>query len=293
MGSPTRVSMQNSFRCRKIIWLSLLPLLGSGFPAEGEGVSPPAGGGLPLSQFRVIAAQGAQKDVFHAGLEITLQPTALTYWRQPGDAGVPPSFSFEGSENLASARVLYPAPKRIREDEGEAFGYQDKVVFPVLITPKNIARPVALKVIADYAVCERICMPVRVKAEINLPVPEPAAQDKALGEAEAKVPQALALEDLNGKLKISPVAGAKQPSWQLKWNGPTPMTDLFAEAGAGWYFETKKTAENEFSIVAVDVPNDENTSGKATTTSVALTITGFPRSYTFTVPLDASGLPHP
>src|SRR5207247_8452494 len=53
-----------------------------------------------------------------------------TYWRSPGDAGgVPPEFDWQGSENLAAARVKYPAPHRLHDDKaGDAVGYKDGVI---------------------------------------------------------------------------------------------------------------------------------------------------------------------
>ena len=66
-----------------------------------------------------------------AGFEIALSPGAITYWRDPGDAGLPPTLDFSGSDNVASVEPEFPAPKRIKEaDGGEAFGYDGGVVFP-------------------------------------------------------------------------------------------------------------------------------------------------------------------
>src|SRR6187397_1512976 len=59
------------------------------------------------SSIRLVAG-GTQGGALRAGIEIKLQPGWKTYWRYPGDSGVPPSFSFAGSENLASAEVLFP-----------------------------------------------------------------------------------------------------------------------------------------------------------------------------------------
>ncbi len=227
-----------------------------------------------------------QEQVFHAGLEIKLGPGALTYWRQPGDAGVPPYFSFEGSENLGKAQVLYPAPSRIKEDEGEAFGYQEKVIFPVLVTPQDKSRTVTLKVKANYAVCERICIPVTAQAQLSLPVPVGSAQDRAVADAEASVPERLLAAELSEKLEIRREEAATQPSWHLQWKGAEPMTDLFSEAEAGWYFTTKKTSDkNGFLIVAEDIPSDQMT------TSVSLTLTSAAHSYEFTIPLQVGQHP--
>ena len=53
-----------------------------------------------------------------AAFEVRLAPGAITYWRNPGDAGVPPTFDFTGSQNVARVDPIFPAPKRISEPDG-------------------------------------------------------------------------------------------------------------------------------------------------------------------------------
>ena len=65
------------------------------------------------SQARLIAGGG---DL--AGFEIALAPGAITYWRDPGDAGLPPTLDFSASDNVASVEPEFPAPKRIMEADG-------------------------------------------------------------------------------------------------------------------------------------------------------------------------------
>ena len=86
------------------------------------------------SQARLIAGGG---DL--AGFEIALAPGAITYWRDPGDSGLPPTLDFSLSENVASVEPEFPAPKRIKEaDGGEAFGYDSGVD---LSLPGQASRP--------------------------------------------------------------------------------------------------------------------------------------------------------
>src|SRR5260370_31340600 len=66
------------------------------------------------SSARLIAAAPAA-GVLQAGVEIKLAPGAITYWRNPGDSGLLPTISFEGSANLAQARVSFPAPRRLAD----------------------------------------------------------------------------------------------------------------------------------------------------------------------------------
>src|SRR5580693_3798463 len=75
---------------------------------------------------RLVA--GAQRGagaatIHHAGIEIRLAPGWKTYWRYPGDSGVPPRFDFSKSDNVQSLEVLWPAPRRFSDDDGDSIGY--------------------------------------------------------------------------------------------------------------------------------------------------------------------------
>ena len=105
-----------------------------------------------------------------AGFEIRLAPGAITYWRDPGDAGLPPTLDFSASENVASVGLEFPAPKRITEaDGGEAFGYDGGVIFPLRVKPRDPAKPATLRLNADFAVCEKVCLPAKARLTLTLP----------------------------------------------------------------------------------------------------------------------------
>ena len=89
------------------------------------------------SSARLLAEAGPSGGVYRAGVEIALAPRTITYWRQPGDSGAPPVFDFAGSENLAAAEVSYPVPKHIDEAGLIVAGYDESVVFPLRVTPKD------------------------------------------------------------------------------------------------------------------------------------------------------------
>ena len=137
---------------------------------------------------RLIA--GAQRGtVRRAGIEIRLAPGWKTYWRYPGDSGIPPRFDFSHSKNVKSVTVRYPAPHRLTDESGTSIGYKHGVVFPLDIVVQNAAQPVMLAVKADYAVCEKICIPAEGKAELNV-TGRPGVQDGWLKQNDALVPVA-------------------------------------------------------------------------------------------------------
>jgi DsbC/DsbD-like thiol-disulfide interchange protein len=107
------------------------------------------------SATRLIAASPSKdKSTVRAGVEFRMDPGWHTYWRYPGDSGVPPRFDFDASENLRAVKVLYPAPHAFKDESGTSIGYLEHVIFPVQVTPRDPKKPVRLKLTVNYAVCQ-------------------------------------------------------------------------------------------------------------------------------------------
>ena len=145
------------------------------------------------SAIRLIAGSPAAGKTAppRAGIQIRLKPGWHTYWRYPGDAGVPPRFDFGGSQNVKAVEVLWPAPQRIPEESLVAIGYTGDLTLPLVIVPQNAAKPVVLRLKLDYAVCEKLCVPAEGRSELVL-AGGPSSLDAALAAAAARVPQKVA-----------------------------------------------------------------------------------------------------
>src|SRR3982751_5880885 len=95
------------------------------------------------------------------------QPGWKTYWRMPGDSGVPPLFDFSKSDNVEAVTVMWPAPQKFDDGAGgHSIGYHDQIVLPLKIVAKSADKPTILRADISYAVCEKICIPVEAKAEL-------------------------------------------------------------------------------------------------------------------------------
>jgi DsbC/DsbD-like thiol-disulfide interchange protein len=126
-----------------------------------------------------------------AGVQIRLDPGWKTYWRMPGDSGIPPEFDWSGSRNLKSAQVLWPAPRRFEDAGGTGLGYADEVIFPILIEPENPGEPIALRLDLHYGTCETLCIPNDAELALDLPA-DPASgkgNDVLLHQALKRVPE--------------------------------------------------------------------------------------------------------
>src|SRR5262245_6478586 len=106
--------------------------------------------------------------VLLGGIAIQLEPGWKTYWRTPGDSGVPPRFDFSKSDNVEAVTVLWPAPTKFDDGAGGlSLGYKKQVVLPLRIVAKNNDKPVTLRVAINYAVCDKLCIPVEASSELT------------------------------------------------------------------------------------------------------------------------------
>ncbi len=170
----------------------LLVVLGAGGARAAADVSPWDGDARSAARLIAGARPAGQGAPLRAGIEIRLSRGWHTYWRYPGDAGVPPRFDFAGSQNVKAVEVLWPAPRRLPEAGLTAIGYDRDVIFPLRVTALDPAKPVTLQAKLDYAICEKLCVPAQAKSELAL-AGGASAQEARLTEAEARVPQKVAL----------------------------------------------------------------------------------------------------
>ncbi len=95
-----------------------------------------------------------------AAFRIDLHEGWKTYWRAPGETGIPPQFDWSRSRNVASVQFHWPRPG-IHENAGvRTIGYKDALVLPVEITPIDPAQPVHVDVQMQLGVCEVVCIPL-------------------------------------------------------------------------------------------------------------------------------------
>jgi DsbC/DsbD-like thiol-disulfide interchange protein len=124
-------------------------------------------------------------------LDIQLQPGWKTYWRDPGDAGVPPTIDISANPDIAGAQFDFPAPQRHDEGDFKWAGYDYSLGLPVTFTLKDPAGPATIDAAVFLGVCETICVPVQAKLAID-PADDPDNPDdaSAVSAAFAAIPPA-------------------------------------------------------------------------------------------------------
>lgn len=121
---------------------------------------------------RLLSAQNSitkNMETLDAAVEIILEPEWHTYWRTPGDIGLPPQFDWENSENLKSATVSWPVPKRYETEGFQNFVFFDRVVLPVRIKPVKSEEDIKLDLTVKAMVCKDICIPQTMSVHLEIP----------------------------------------------------------------------------------------------------------------------------
>jgi DsbC/DsbD-like thiol-disulfide interchange protein len=227
--------------------------------------------------------------VLLGGVGFQLQPGWKTYWRTPGDSGVPPRFDFSKSENVEAVTVLWPAPTKLDDGAGgHSMGYHDQIVLPLRIVAKAADKPVTLRADINYAVCEKLCIPV--EASIELPFTSTAStEDSALLAALDTVPKPANVGDPN-PLTIRDVKREGKSTVLVDVVSPdTKPVNLFVEGPTpDWGLPVPKLLEKSppgvkrFAFELDGVPPGVNPDGAA----LKLTLVGGDRSYEFNINLE-------
>jgi DsbC/DsbD-like thiol-disulfide interchange protein len=227
--------------------------------------------------------------VLLGGVAIQLQPGWHTYWRTPGDSGVPPHFDFSKSDNVEAVTMLWPAPQRFDDGAGgTSLGYVKQIVLPLRIIAKNAEKPVTLRANINYAICEKLCIPVEANAELAF-ASVASTEDSALSEALAAVPKPanvgdphpLTILDVRREGKTGVLVDAVAPEGKdvsLFVEGPTP----------DWALPVPKLIEHSppgirrFSFELDGLPPGASPDGAA----LKLTLVGGDQAYEFNVNLN-------
>src|SRR5580700_7361957 len=175
-----------------IVTMALAALAG---PAAARAQDASSWDKQPHAQARLIAGsvmKSADATYLHAGVEIRLDAGWKTYWREPGDSGVPPTFDFTGSENVKSVTVEWPAPEKFPDGAGgNSIGYMGRVVLPLRVFANDAAKPSLLRLQLAYAICGNLCVPA--EAKLGIALSGNGAEESMIEKEEQRVPRRVAL----------------------------------------------------------------------------------------------------
>ena len=138
------------------------------------------------------------------GLLIEHQPHWHTYWKNPGDSGLPTSLAWTLPEGVQAGEIQWPTPKKLPVGPLMNFGYEGRLLLPVPVAvtaaPAGDTLPVRLQ--AEWLVCKDVCIPESGEFALDVPVRAATAANGALFEAaRAAQPQPVAGADAKARVE--------------------------------------------------------------------------------------------
>ncbi|MFO1087165.1 MAG: protein-disulfide reductase DsbD family protein [Reyranellaceae bacterium] len=132
---------------------------------------------------------------FWVGLRQTIRPKWHTYWKNPGDSGLPIEIRWTLPEGVKADPIVWPTPHLFDVSGIINYGFQDEAMLLVRIVPPADFKGSALAITADtnWLVCEDVCIPEEAKLSLDLPIgnaatPAPPATLAIFDKARRNVP---------------------------------------------------------------------------------------------------------
>lgn len=107
------------------------------------------------------------------GLRLQHIPHWHTYWRNPGDSGLPTTLSWTLPDGGSASDIQWPAPQRLPLGPLVNYGYEGELLLPLSYTAPANAQPgstLRLQAAATWLVCRDICIPENATLNLALPV---------------------------------------------------------------------------------------------------------------------------
>ncbi|HET9977199.1 MAG TPA: thioredoxin family protein [Burkholderiaceae bacterium] len=190
------------------------------------------------------------------GLAIQHQPHWHTYWKNPGDSGLPTTMTWTLPAGVAAGEIAWPTPKRLPVGPLVNYGYEDRLLLPVplAVAPDFKASTLDVKLAAQWLVCKDVCIPQQGEFSLSVPVQSTTAAHAALFDAAQRAvpreaPAAKASAELANNAQVLRVAIDGLPA-ALHGTG----LEFFAEAPGVIEHAAKPVARWDGATWRADVP---------------------------------------
>lgn len=142
-------------------------------------------------RMRLVALPPDAAGHIRAGLQIEPKPGWITYWREPGNSGIPPQITIAPQSGVTLDAISYPVPNHIADGKVEDIGYGAPVTLPLSLTASK-AGPVAIDATAFIGICKDICIPFQAQFSLKIgAVGQSRPQEEMiLRNAAARLPEA-------------------------------------------------------------------------------------------------------
>ncbi|MBY5784018.1 cytochrome C biogenesis protein [Rhizobium leguminosarum] len=141
-------------------------------------------------RMRLVALAPDAGGKIRAALQIEPKPGWITYWKEPGNSGIPPQITIAPESGVSLDAIAYPVPKHFFKDAIEDIAYDAPVTLPLSLTAPGKG-PVTIDAAAFIGICKDICIPFQASFELKLgPAIQSHPQEEAiLQAADASLPK--------------------------------------------------------------------------------------------------------
>jgi DsbC/DsbD-like thiol-disulfide interchange protein len=118
-------------------------------------------------RMRLVALPPDPGGRIRAALQIEPKPGWITYWREPGNSGIPPQITLAPQSGATLQAIAYPVPKHVSDGKVDDIAYDGPVTLPLSMTAK-MDGAVSIDTTAFIGVCKDICIPFQAQLSLRL-----------------------------------------------------------------------------------------------------------------------------
>lgn len=164
----------------------------------------------------ILPGWRTEEGVHIAALRIALDDGWKTYWRAPGEAGLPPLFDWSGSQNLRDIAFNWPVPEIIISNGVTTLGYAGELVLPIEVRAADPAADVTLTAGIAFGICEEVCMPLQTDVTAVLPASATATDPRIVGAIAARPDTAHEAGVVGAECHVEPIADGMRVSAEIE-----------------------------------------------------------------------------
>lgn len=252
------------FRFPTICFSLVAALLSSQTPALAEMSEWAVNDG---GRMRIVALPPEPDGTVRGALQIEPRDGWITYWKQPGQAGIPPQLSLAPDSGLTLTDMKFPVPKQFVDGNIRDLGYDHPVTLPFTIKIDDIKRPALFKASAFIGLCRNICIPFQAEFQVNLLSKKlPLEENLILDEASRHLPETPSEDFAVSSSKLG--SDHKNLKLSLKLPEGSPRPDIVVVGPDGHVLLDQEHGKSNDGVYSVDMPLGKLTAKIAKTPAI-------------------------
>lgn len=226
-----------------LVFLTALALTGPGAAQAGPSLH---------AEVDVLPGWRAADGTHMAALRITLDQGWKTYWRAPGEAGIPPHFDWSGSENLGRVGFLWPVPQIIVSNGVTTLGFEGEFILPIEVIAADPGADIAIEGALAFGICEDVCMPLEARVSAVLPAAAADQDPRIIAALAARAVPAAEAALVSANCTVEPIADGLRVTARLDMPEVGPDEFLVVEAADKSVWVSQAVVEREGDILIAE-----------------------------------------